>query len=54
MTFAGLPTPAAAAAIASFAILSYSLRNEVSVVTPRKLRHVRLVDAAAAAVVSPS
>lgn len=33
-TFAGLPTPAAAAAIASFAILSYSLRNnEVAVVT---------------------
>ncbi len=31
--FAGLPTPAAAAAIASFAILSYSLRNEVAVVT---------------------
>jgi CDP-diacylglycerol---serine O-phosphatidyltransferase len=30
-TFAGLPTPAAAAAIASFAILSYSLRNEVAV-----------------------
>jgi CDP-diacylglycerol---serine O-phosphatidyltransferase len=28
MTFAGLPTPAAAAAIASFAILSYTLRNE--------------------------
>jgi CDP-diacylglycerol---serine O-phosphatidyltransferase len=32
-TFAGLPTPAAAAAIASFALLSYSLRNEVAVVT---------------------
>jgi CDP-diacylglycerol--serine O-phosphatidyltransferase len=31
--FAGLPTPAAAATIASFAILSYSLRNEVAVVT---------------------
>jgi CDP-diacylglycerol--serine O-phosphatidyltransferase len=31
--FAGLPTPAAAASIASFAILSYSLRNEVAVVT---------------------
>jgi CDP-diacylglycerol--serine O-phosphatidyltransferase len=30
-TFAGLPTPAAAAAIASFAILSYTLRNEVNV-----------------------
>jgi CDP-diacylglycerol--serine O-phosphatidyltransferase len=30
--FAGLPTPAAAAAIASFAILSYSLRNEAAVV----------------------
>jgi CDP-diacylglycerol--serine O-phosphatidyltransferase len=29
--FAGLPTPAAAAAIASFAILSYSLRNERAV-----------------------
>jgi CDP-diacylglycerol---serine O-phosphatidyltransferase len=28
--FAGLPTPAAAAAIASFAILSYSLRNEAA------------------------
>jgi CDP-diacylglycerol--serine O-phosphatidyltransferase len=28
--FAGLPTPAAAAAIASFAILSYSLRNEIA------------------------
>ncbi len=31
--FAGLPTPAAAATIASFAILSYSLRNEAAVVT---------------------
>ena len=31
--FAGLPTPAAAAAIGSFAILSYSLRNESAVVT---------------------
>lgn len=31
--FAGLPTPAAAATIASFAILSYSLRNEVAIVT---------------------
>jgi CDP-diacylglycerol---serine O-phosphatidyltransferase len=31
--FAGLPTPAAAAAIGSFAILSYSLRNEAAVVT---------------------
>ena len=31
--FAGLPTPAAAAAIGSFAILSYSLRNEDAVVT---------------------
>jgi CDP-diacylglycerol--serine O-phosphatidyltransferase len=30
--FAGLPTPAAAAAIGSFAILSYSLRNETAVV----------------------
>jgi CDP-diacylglycerol--serine O-phosphatidyltransferase len=27
-TFAGLPTPAAAATIASFAVLSYALRNE--------------------------
>jgi CDP-diacylglycerol--serine O-phosphatidyltransferase len=33
LAFAGLPTPAAAATIASFAILSYSLRNEVAVVT---------------------
>ncbi len=32
-SFVGLPTPAAAATIASFAILSYSLRNEVAVVT---------------------
>lgn len=32
-SFAGLPTPAAAATIASFAILSYSLRNEGAVVT---------------------
>jgi len=32
-TFAGLPTPAAAATIGSFAILSYSLRNEAAVVT---------------------
>ena len=31
--FAGLPTPAAAAAIGSFAILSYSLRNEAAVLT---------------------
>ena len=31
--FAGLPTPAAAATIGSFAILSYSLRNEAAVVT---------------------
>jgi CDP-diacylglycerol--serine O-phosphatidyltransferase len=31
MSFAGLPTPAAAAAIASFAILSYTLRNEVNI-----------------------
>jgi CDP-diacylglycerol--serine O-phosphatidyltransferase len=31
--FAGLPTPAAAAAIASFAILSYTLRNERAFVT---------------------
>lgn len=30
--FAGLPTPAAAAVIASFGILSYRLRNEVTVV----------------------
>lgn len=34
--FAGLPTPAAAAVIASFAILSYTLRNEVSVVIHEK------------------
>ncbi len=32
-TFAGLPTPAAAATIGSFAMLSYSLRNEAAVVT---------------------
>jgi CDP-diacylglycerol---serine O-phosphatidyltransferase len=32
-TFAGLPTPAAAATIASFAVLSYSLRNEAAVLT---------------------
>jgi CDP-diacylglycerol--serine O-phosphatidyltransferase len=31
--FAGLPTPAAAAAIASFAILSYKLRNERAFIT---------------------
>jgi CDP-diacylglycerol--serine O-phosphatidyltransferase len=31
--FAGLPTPAAAATIGSFALLSYFLRNEVAVVT---------------------
>ncbi len=31
MAFAGLPTPAAAAAIASFAILSYTLRNEENI-----------------------
>jgi CDP-diacylglycerol--serine O-phosphatidyltransferase len=31
--FAGLPTPAAAATIGSFAILSYSLRNEAAVLT---------------------
>ena len=36
--FAGLPTPAAAATIGSFAILSYSLRNENAVVTQRKFR----------------
>ena len=30
-SFVGLPTPAAAAAIASFAVLSYTLRNEVNV-----------------------
>lgn len=29
MTFAGLPTPAAAATIASFAVLSYALRSEI-------------------------
>jgi CDP-diacylglycerol--serine O-phosphatidyltransferase len=33
MIFAGLPTPAAAAAIASFAILSYKLRNERAILT---------------------
>jgi CDP-diacylglycerol--serine O-phosphatidyltransferase len=32
-SFAGLPTPAAAATIASFAILSYALRNEHAIVT---------------------
>jgi CDP-diacylglycerol--serine O-phosphatidyltransferase len=32
-TFAGLPTPAAAAAIASFAILSYTLRTDRAFVT---------------------
>ena len=37
-SFAGLPTPAAAAAIASFAILSYTLRNEAGVRHARKLR----------------
>ena len=31
--FAGLPTPAAAATIGSFALLSYSLRNEDAIVT---------------------
>jgi CDP-diacylglycerol--serine O-phosphatidyltransferase len=31
--FAGLPTPAAAATIGSFAVLSYSLRNEAAIVT---------------------
>jgi CDP-diacylglycerol--serine O-phosphatidyltransferase len=31
--FAGLPTPAAAATIGSFALLSYYLRNEVAMVT---------------------
>lgn len=36
MSFAGLPTPAAAAAIASFAILSYTLRNEVSIALHEK------------------
>ena len=34
--FAGLPTPAAAAAIASFAILSYTLRNEVNIALHEK------------------
>jgi CDP-diacylglycerol--serine O-phosphatidyltransferase len=34
--FAGLPTPAAAATIASFAMLSYFLRNEAAVVTHEK------------------
>jgi CDP-diacylglycerol--serine O-phosphatidyltransferase len=37
-TFAGLPTPAAAAAIGSFAILSYSLRNETAVVIHEKFK----------------
>jgi CDP-diacylglycerol---serine O-phosphatidyltransferase len=32
-SFAGLPTPAAAATIASFALLSYRLRNEAAVLT---------------------
>jgi CDP-diacylglycerol--serine O-phosphatidyltransferase len=32
-SFAGLPTPAAAATIASFAILSYALRNERAIMT---------------------
>lgn len=36
MAFAGLPTPAAAAAIASFAILSYTLRNEVNIALHEK------------------
>jgi CDP-diacylglycerol--serine O-phosphatidyltransferase len=36
MSFAGLPTPAAAAAIASFAILSYTLRNEVNIALHEK------------------
>ena len=44
--FAGLPTPAAAATIGSFAILSYSLRNEAAVVTNDNFRSLRLVDAA--------
>jgi CDP-diacylglycerol--serine O-phosphatidyltransferase len=35
-TFAGLPTPAAAATIGSFAMLSYFLRNEAAVVTHEK------------------
>jgi CDP-diacylglycerol--serine O-phosphatidyltransferase len=33
VSFAGLPTPAAAATIASFAILSYALRNEHALLT---------------------
>ncbi len=36
--FAGLPTPAAAAVIGSFAILSYSLRNENAVFTNENFR----------------
>jgi CDP-diacylglycerol--serine O-phosphatidyltransferase len=36
MSFAGLPTPAGAAAIASFAILSYTLRNEVNIALHEK------------------
>lgn len=36
--FAGLPTPAAAATIASFAMLSYFLRNENAIVTHEKFQ----------------
>ena len=36
MSFAGLPAPAAAAAIASFAILSYTLRNEENILLHAK------------------
>ena len=50
MSFAGLPTPAAAAAIASFAILSYTLRNEENIAAARQVSRLRLVDAAAPAV----
>jgi CDP-diacylglycerol--serine O-phosphatidyltransferase len=40
--FAGLPTPAAAAAIGSFAILSYSLRNENAVDIHDSFKHYDL------------
>jgi len=36
MTFSGLPSPAAAAAIAGFAILSYTLRKETNVLVYRQ------------------
>ena len=46
--FAGLPTPAAAAVIASFAILSYRLRSDVA---SGEFFRVRFADAAAVAAV---